>query len=60
MFPPELIPHLKESAKILHPLPPNEELPEEIDTLPQARYFTSQIPNGLFVRMQLLIDLLDH
>ncbi len=48
---------LPEHAIILHPLPRNQELPTNIDTLPQAKYFT-QAQNGLFVRMTLLLQML--
>jgi len=56
---PAIAAQLSPTAIILHPLPRNEELPVEIDNLQQARYFTHQVENGLCVRMQLLIDLLD-
>ena len=56
---PELAEFLRPGAKILHPLPRNEELPVTIDTLPQAHYF-AQAENGLYVRMQLLLDLLQQ
>jgi aspartate carbamoyltransferase catalytic subunit len=49
--------HLKPEAKILHPLPRNDEIPLEIDAWPQAHYF-EQADNGIFVRMKLLIDTL--
>ncbi len=55
---PALAAHLRPTAKVLHPLPRNQELPVEIDAMPQAHYF-AQAENGLYVRMQLLIDLLD-
>lgn len=56
---PSLADMLRPTAKILHPLPRNEELPVEIDRLPQAHYF-AQAENGLYVRMQLLLDLLQQ
>jgi aspartate carbamoyltransferase catalytic subunit len=37
----------------MHPLPRNEELPEEIDSNYRATYF-QQVKNGLFVRMALI------
>ena len=46
----------KESMKIMHPLPRNQNLmspEEECDDLPQAYYF-KQAHNGLFVRQALL------
>lgn len=42
---------------VMHPLPRNSELPEEVDALPQAAYF-QQAKNGLWVRMALLEMLL--
>ena len=45
---------LAPGAVVLHPLPRNDELPEAIDRLPQARYF-EQARNGLFVRMAILL-----
>ena len=56
---PELASLLAPKAKVLHPLPRNQELPVSIDNLPQAHYF-AQAENGLYVRMQLLIDLLNN
>lgn len=53
---PRLAEHLKSSAMIMHPLPRNEELPVELDHLPQARYF-DQVENGLYVRMALLLHI---
>lgn len=38
---------------ILHPLPRIDELDEEVDDMPQAKYF-NQAKNGLYVRMALL------
>lgn len=55
---PKLADCLKKSAIIMHPFPRNKELPEELDVLPQARYF-EQAGNGLYVRMALLLDLLE-
>jgi aspartate carbamoyltransferase catalytic subunit len=47
--------NIKDNAIIMHPLPRNSELPEVIDTLPQARYFEQASRNGLYVRMALLL-----
>jgi len=44
---------MQQDAIIMHPLPRVEEIAPEVDTLPQAHYFT-QAHNGLFVRMALL------
>ncbi len=43
----------KNNLKILHPLPRNEEIPNDVDDTPFAYYF-QQAKNGLFVRMALL------
>ena len=43
----------KPNLKILHPLPRQEELPDEIDSTPYAYYF-QQAQNGLYVRQALL------
>lgn len=56
---PAIAAQLSPTAIILHPLPRNEELPVGIDHLSQAHYF-EQAENGLYVRMQLLIDLLNN
>ena len=45
---------LKEEAIILHPLPRLAEIPHEIDSLPQARYF-DQVQTGVFMRMTILL-----
>jgi len=47
----------KKTLKILHPLPRNEEIDTEIDSLEQACYF-EQAANGLYVRQALLSLLL--
>ncbi len=41
----------------MHPLPRVDEIPEEVDGVPQARYF-EQAQNGLYIRMALLYLLL--
>lgn len=43
----------KKDMIILHPLPRVDEIATEVDTTPQARYF-SQVRNGIVVRMALL------
>jgi len=45
---------LNEKATILHPLPRNEEISEDIDEDPRADYHEKQVKNGLFVRTALL------
>lgn len=42
---------------IMHPLPRVWELPQEIDTLPQAKYF-EQAKNGMFIRAALIKEIL--
>ncbi|MEK7565190.1 MAG: aspartate carbamoyltransferase [Patescibacteria group bacterium] len=50
---PEKVKGLKPSTIIMHPLPRNDEVPTEIDSNPQAKYFR-QAGNGMFIRMALL------
>lgn len=47
----------KEDLLILHPLPRNEEIAEEVDNDPRAKYF-DQAKYGMFVRMALIVKLL--
>lgn len=49
---------LKEKCIILHPLPRNEEISEEIDDDPRAIYHEKQIKNGLYTRISLIKHLL--
>jgi aspartate carbamoyltransferase catalytic subunit len=49
---------VKDSAIILHPLPRNEEISEEIDDDPRATYHERQVRNGVYVRVALLDYLL--
>lgn len=49
----EIVSLMKETGRILHPLPRVSEIPEEIDTNPRAGYF-KQAKNGLYLRMALL------
>lgn len=53
----EMLKKAKDSLKILHPLPRNEEIPQEIDELPYAHYF-QQAENGLYLRQALLASIL--
>ncbi len=53
-----VLPHMKLSAMILHPLPRTVELDKLVDGDPRALYFR-QAANGLYVRMALLTMLLD-
>lgn len=50
---PKMVARMQEKAVILHPLPRNQELPREIDSLPQARYF-DQMYYGRLIRQALL------
>jgi len=52
-----LVNTMKSNAIIMHPLPRVDEIPEEVDSAPQARYF-EQAQNGLYIRMALLYLLL--
>jgi len=54
----ELLNKMKADAIIMHPLPRNEELPEEIDSNYRAKYF-QQVKNGLFIRMALIKNIID-
>jgi aspartate carbamoyltransferase catalytic subunit len=54
---PELVANMKSEAIIMHPLPRVDEIPPEVDSAPQARYF-EQAQNGLYIRMALLYLLL--
>jgi aspartate carbamoyltransferase catalytic subunit len=53
----DLVLRMKPDALLMHPLPRNNEIAENVDELPQAIYFT-QAENGLYVRMALLYMLL--
>ncbi|THB72941.1 MAG: aspartate carbamoyltransferase [Desulfobacteraceae bacterium] len=50
---------MKADAIIMHPLPRVDEIPQEVDQDPRARYF-EQALNGLYIRMALLKLLLDQ
>lgn len=49
---------LKKSAILMHPFPRVGEISPEIDTDSRALYLREQIPNGLYVRMALLLLIL--
>ena len=55
---PELVGKMKPDSIIMHPLPRVDEIPPEVDSAPQARYF-EQAQNGLYIRMALLYLLLN-
>jgi aspartate carbamoyltransferase catalytic subunit len=54
----ELLSHLPEHARVLHPLPRGAELPTAVDNDPRVAIFR-QAANGLYVRMALLTLLAD-
>ena len=47
-----------EELKILHPLPRNQELAEDVDTMPCAAYF-EQARNGVYIRQALIEYMLE-
>lgn len=49
---------MKPEARILHPLPRLREIAMEVDSDPRAAYFR-QAQNGLYIRMALLLKVLD-
>jgi aspartate carbamoyltransferase catalytic subunit len=53
----EKVKMMKRDAIVMHPLPRVDEIPEEVDGDPKARYF-EQAQNGLYIRMALLYLLL--
>ncbi len=53
-----LLKNAKEDLSIMHPLPRIDEIDIEVDSFPQAKYFT-QAQNSLFIRMALLKLLTD-
>ncbi len=50
---------MKPGARIMHPLPRVGEIAHEVDSDPRAAYFR-QMRNGLYVRMALLEQLVNH
>ena len=56
---PDLVDRMKPDSIIMHPLPRVDEIPPEVDSAPQARYF-EQAQNGLYIRMALLYLLLNN
>ena len=57
VFTSELVNKMKPSATLMHPLPRVNEIHQEVDTLPQAKYF-EQAQNGVPVRMALIAEVL--
>lgn len=56
---PELLQTAKPDVIVLHPLVRRDEVAPEVDALPNAAYFR-QARNGVFVRMALLEQMLNH
>ncbi|GAK57576.1 aspartate carbamoyltransferase [Candidatus Vecturithrix granuli] len=56
---PELLQTAKPDVIVLHPLVRRDEVSPEVDVLPNAAYFR-QARNGVFVRMALLEQMLNH
>lgn len=54
----EHLPHLKEHAVIMHPLPRRDELDPEIDKDPRAKYWRQE-RNGMWTRVALITMLLE-
>lgn len=50
---------MKSKSAILHPLPRNDEIAEEIDDDPRASYHERQVRNGLYIRIALMDYLLE-
>ena len=55
---PEILNLMKRDSILMHPLPRNEEIEIECDSNFRSKYF-EQIENGVYIRMALLIDLLN-
>jgi len=53
----EMMEHCKPNMRVLHPLPRVNEINENVDSTPQAYYFTQAL-NGVFVRQALLATIL--
>lgn len=54
---PELLGRLPGKPIVMHPLPRVTEIPENLDSHPQARYF-QQAQNGMYIRMALIVRVL--
>lgn len=55
---PELMSQAKQKMIVMHPLPRLGEIPYTIDSDPRAAYFR-QVKNGMYIRMALLVALLE-
>lgn len=51
---------MKPKSLILHPLPRNDEITEEVDDDPRAAYHERQVRNGLYIRIALMEYLLEQ
>lgn len=49
----------KKDMIVLHPLPRVNEIAEEVDNDPRAKYF-NQVKNGMYVRMSLILHMLEE
>ena len=49
---------MKQNAIILHPLPRNNEITQNVDNDCRAKYF-DQVKNGIYIRMAILHTLLN-
>lgn len=55
----EILNKFSDHTIVLHPLPRNEEISEDIDNDPRAMYFTQAV-NGLYVRMGLFVQAFEN
>ncbi len=56
---PQIMSQMKDSARVLHPLPRINEIDSVVDNDPRAAYFR-QAENGLYMRMAILDSVLSH
>jgi len=57
IFTPEMVNHMPSDGTLMHPLPRVNEITQDVDSLPQAKYF-EQALNGVPVRMALIAEAL--
>ncbi len=55
-FKPEYLDTMKETARIMHPLPRREEIPSEVDQDPRAAYWRQE-ENGMWARAALIAEI---
>ena len=58
IFTPEMVSLMPQNGTLMHPLPRVNEIRQEVDKLPQAKYF-EQALNGVPVRMALIAEVLN-